>query len=212
MEQQPRKRRKKSRRATLQAILYVLTGMALFFAVVYGAELIMRGRTEPTPPQDSSPIVPTTEIPIPSPLPGAEPNKVKVTLFFTDLEFSGLVGEDREIVQDERFLSHIAEELLKGPADPSLYNPIPAGTRLNSVFLENGFLYIDLSEEMAENQSGGTTQEVLSVFSLVNTFTSLDQVKRVKILIEGEERTTLCGHIDISEPLERNEQLFAKIR
>jgi len=65
---------------------------------------------------------------------------------------------------------------------------------------------------MKEGQAGGTSQELLSVFSIVNTLTSLPNVKRIKILIDGKEETTLCGHIDISEPLERDEKLIAEVQ
>ena len=69
-------------------------------------------------------------------------------------------------------MEQILEELLKGPRDRSLFNPIPSSTRLNAVFLEGDIVYVDLSAEMAKNQSGGTSQELLSVYAIVDTLTA----------------------------------------
>lgn len=137
---------------------------------------------------------------------------MEVVVYFANPDFTALVGEKRRIVRDERYLERILEELLKGPESQNLFNAIPEGTRLNAVFVEGNTAYVDLSSEMAQNQSGGTSQEFLSVYAIVDTLTAFPGIEQVKILIDGKETQTLCGHIDISEPLRRDERIIAKVQ
>lgn len=197
-----RKKKRKKRSFSWQAILYILLGVLLFFGVVYGGELllrILRPSPSPTPRPTGAVILP-------------QENTMEVVVYFANPDFTALVGEKRRIVKDERYLERILEELLKGPESKDLFNAIPKGTRLNAVFVEGNTAYVDLSSEMAKNQSGGTSQEFLSVYAIVDTLTAFPGIEQVKILIDGKETQTLCGHIDISEPLRRDERIIAKVQ
>jgi hypothetical protein len=56
---------------------------------------------------------------------------------------------------------------------------------------------------------GGSTQELLTVYSLVNTLTvNLPTIAAVQILIDGREADTLAGHVDLRRPLRKNEALI----
>ncbi|MEN3184983.1 MAG: GerMN domain-containing protein [Atribacterota bacterium] len=197
-----RKKKRKKRSFSWQAILYILLGVLLFFGVVYGGELLLR-ILRPSPSPTPRPTGVTT-------LP--QENTMEVVVYFANPDFTALVGEKRRIVKDERYLERILEELLKGPENKDLFNAIPKGTKLNAVFVEGNTAYVDLSSEMAKNQSGGTSQEFLSVYAIVDTLTAFPGIEQVKILIDGKETQTLCGHIDISEPLRRDERIIAKVQ
>ncbi len=204
------RRYKKKKRNIWPPLSYVILGIALFFGLVYGGEMIVRLITRP----------PATLVPSPSATPplgevpkGTPPSEtMEVTLYFVDPDFTTLVGEKRTIPKTGNWLESVLQELLRGPKNSALFNPIPSATRLNAVFQEKDTVYVDLSEEMMKNQSGGTSQELLSVYAIVDTLTAFPEVKRVQILINGKEETTLCGHVDVSKPLERDEKLIAQIR
>ena len=203
MEKKQWKSKKDKKKRSGSPFLYIILGIALFFGVVYGGELVFRlmaSRGEETP--------------LPSPLQTLAPPKgeEEVILYFANPEFTALVGEKRRVEKSPNWLEDVLKELLRGPKDPSLFNPIPPATRLNAVFQDKDVVYVDLSEEMMRNQSGGTSQELLSVYAIVDTLTALPGVKMVKILINGKEESTLCGHIDVSQPLERDEKLIAQVR
>ena len=200
-------KRRKKRLTVLQPILYILIGMAVFFAIVYAGEYLIPGGKKNNETPDETRFLSTGQTPS-----GMSDSTVEVVLYFTDEEFTGLVAEKRLIKKSNNLLESVLQELLRGPQLSSHYSPFPESTRLNGVFTESGIVYVDLSHEMKDKQSGGTTQELLSIFSIVDTLTSLPDVKRIKILIDGKEETTLCGHIDISEPLERDEKLIAEIQ
>jgi hypothetical protein len=76
------------------------------------------------------------------------------------------------------------------------------------VFLaKSGEIYVDLSAELQKNHPGGTTNELLTVYSLVSALTSnLPAVTTVQILIDGREVDTLAGHLDLRRPIEQDER------
>lgn len=79
---------------------------------------------------------------------------------------------------------------------------IPEGTRLLSVRVKQDTAYVDFSAEIIKNHPGGSSGEIQTIYSIVDTITlNFPQVKDVQILVEGKTEKTLAGHIDISFPL-----------
>jgi len=79
---------------------------------------------------------------------------------------------------------------------------IPQGTRLLGVKIRDKTAYLNINSAMRDNHPGGTSLEMQTIYSIVNSITlNYPAIKRVKILIEGKTQKTLAGHIDISVPL-----------
>jgi len=67
-----------------------------------------------------------------------------------------------------------------------------------------GDAYVDLSPEAAAGHKGGSLNEALAVYALVNSLTAnLPDVAAVQILIDGHEVDTLAGHLDLRQPFRR---------
>jgi germination protein M len=128
-----------------------------------------------------------------------------ITLFFLSEEDNLLHPEEREIL-DNPSVAHLAsqtiEELLKGPQNDSL-SSFPDETKLRELFItREGIAYVDFSGEIADDHISGSFAEIRTVFTIVNSLTyNFKTIKRVFILIEGIEKETLAGHIDLSRPL-----------
>jgi germination protein M len=128
-----------------------------------------------------------------------------ITLFFLSEEDGLLHPEEREI-PDNPSVAHLAsqaiEELLKGSQNGSP-SSFPEETKLRELFVtREGIAYVDFSGEIADGHISGSTAEIQTVFTVVNSLTyNFKSIKRVFILIEGIERETLAGHIDLSRPL-----------
>jgi spore germination protein GerM len=92
------------------------------------------------------------------------------------------------------------------PVSDPLVSPIPAGTTLRSIFItDRGEAYVDLSREISSNHSGGTLDEMLTVYAIVDSLTAnLPAVTSVQLLIDGKEVATLAGHVDLRRPLTKN--------
>ena len=138
----------------------------------------------------------------------ARNGKVLLHLYFADQEDANLTAEDRVVAQqvDTKTMGGvIVEALIDGPRE-TLTRTIPEGTSLRAFHvLENGTAYVDLSKEIRENHPGGARSELMTVYSLVNSIVlNLTEVDAVKILIDGQEETTLAGHIDLRYPFTAN--------
>ena len=74
---------------------------------------------------------------------------------------------------------------------------------MRAVFLTSrGEAYVDLSREIVSGHPGGSLEEALTVFTVVNALTvNLPTVTAVQILVDGKAVDTLAGHIDLRHPL-----------
>lgn len=127
---------------------------------------------------------------------------VEVNLYFSDSQAMYLIPEKRKISQIPSIVRQAVNELIKGPENSELYPTIPKGTQVNEVYIADDIAYIDLSEEIFKNHPGGSSGELMTVYSIVNTLTEIPPIKSVQILVEGNERESLVGHVDISRPLQ----------
>jgi spore germination protein GerM len=99
----------------------------------------------------------------------------------------------------------IIEAQLAVPAAP-LVSAIPAGTMLRALYItERGDAFVDLSADISRKHTGGSMDEILTVYTIVNALTvNLPAITRVQILVDGKEVDTLAGHVDLRNPLAKN--------
>jgi spore germination protein GerM len=131
-----------------------------------------------------------------------------VHLYFSDRENSYLIAESRHILNPDDPIalgSQILHALMEGP-QKSLARTIPEQTRLKAFYIApNNIAFVDLSGEVAENHPGGANSEMLTIYSIVNSLIlNIPEIEAVKLLIDGEEATTLAGHIDLRSPFKAN--------
>jgi len=71
--------------------------------------------------------------------------------------------------------------------------------------------YVDLGGGIVQNHPGGSLNEALTVYAIVNALTTnLPEIDAVQLLIEGREVDTLRGHIDLRAPLQRGTDWIQK--
>ncbi|MDQ7793541.1 MAG: GerMN domain-containing protein [bacterium] len=141
--------------------------------------------------------------------PGRRPATTELVLYFPDNQAEYLVRERRTVDTGGKSYEELAlRELIAGPRAPGLTPSLPAGTRLLGVTIRDGVAQADFSRELKTEHPGGTAGETFTVFSIVNTLTEIRGVRSALILIEGRRQETLAGHLDISEPLEREGTLI----
>src|SRR5205814_9718699 len=92
------------------------------------------------------------------------------------------------------------------PVGEPLLSAVAPGTRLRALFVtERGDAYVDLSREVAAAHTGGSLDELLTVYTIVNALTAnLPAVSAVQVLVDGKEVDTLAGHVDLRRPLAKN--------
>lgn len=137
-----------------------------------------------------------------------------VKLYFSEPKSEYLVYEERKIVASPEIIEEaksILEELIKGPYDSSLSTTLPSETEVRAVYIRDNYLYIDFSSSLRDKHPGGSTGELLTVYSIVNTLLdNFPSQSYVQILIEGMPEETLAGHIDIRKPLGKNFDMVKK--
>lgn len=97
----------------------------------------------------------------------------------------------------------LAEQLLAGPESEHLRPVFPVETQLGSVVATpDGTVFIDLTISDNDGAGMGSTDELLTIYSVVNTILLDDpSAQRAVLLINGRQRETLAGHLDTSRPL-----------
>jgi spore germination protein GerM len=136
-----------------------------------------------------------------------------VTLYFPSAYGNALVGEPHEIFETASpgdRAKQILSDILAGPNDPDALRAVPQGIRLRQVFvMADGVAYADFSSELARRMGGGSTEEILAVYSIINSLVlNIEEVERVGILLDGKPCETLNGHIDLRRPLPANLRLL----
>ncbi len=92
------------------------------------------------------------------------------------------------------------------------YPLFPQGTTVRSVQIDEAtkVATADFSRELISENSGGSLGEILMVYIIADTLTNLDGIEAVRFAVEGEHVDTLTGHMDLSRPILRNEEIIVK--
>lgn len=93
----------------------------------------------------------------------------------------------------------VLDTLLAGPVDVEKRTLPPDAVLLAFYILPDGTAIADFSEALATSIPAGIASEQLAVDSMARTLeANVPQVKRLKILIQGQEVETLAGHVDLT--------------
>ena len=134
--------------------------------------------------------------------------KIKARLFYVADDGTRLTSVERDVAYGEGAVEQAREIIAAqiAPVAEPLVSAIPPGTTLRAVFItETGEAYVDLSREARTAHPGGTVNELLTVYTIVNALTAnLPAVTAVQMLVDGKEVDTLSGHVDLRRPLAKN--------
>ena len=111
-----------------------------------------------------------------------------IKLYYAVKGNAGLGVENRDIEYKDAAskYSNTLSELIKGPSDGSKFETsIDKATRILGVDVENENLTVNFSKEF--NVFSGSLHEAAVVASVVDTMLQFDELKKVRILVEGQE-------------------------
>lgn len=138
--------------------------------------------------------------------------KVPLVLYFAGSD-GKLVAVRREIPKTLGIARQAMIELCQGPEKGgNLLATIPPGVTLRDINIKEGLARVDFSRELKTRHWGGSSGEILTVYSIVNTLTQFHSIEKVEILVEGQRLDTLAGHLDLSKPLERDGSLIQSLK
>lgn len=132
-----------------------------------------------------------------------------VSLYYTNTETNTLMPEAKVIDAKELLenpYTALVNYLIKPAKGEKLKSSIPENTSVISGSLEGDIVTINLSKEFIEGNNGNSEAITLSIYSIVNTLTELNEVNAVKFLIDGEENKAIDGtDIKLDKPFARLE-------
>ncbi len=149
------------------------------------------------PPPSSTPAVP----------------HIQAKLFFVSEDGQRLVATEREVPLAEGLIAQaraLVDAQLNAQATAPLVRSIPDGTVLRGLYASSrNEIFVDLDGAVRARHPGGSLNELLTVYAIVNAITmNLPDVQEVQLLIDGREVDTLAGHVDLRQPLRKNESLI----
>ncbi|SEK58546.1 germination protein M [Pseudobutyrivibrio ruminis] len=135
-----------------------------------------------------------------------------LTLYFASADGMSTVAETREVYYSRNVTIErlVIEQLLKGPDSDELLSAIPPGTKLNSISVsENGVCIVNFDAAIESTVTGVT--ENVTVYSIVNSLTELDNIKQVQILVNGDTPHISNVDVDLSSSISRNEDIINEL-
>jgi spore germination protein GerM len=179
-------------------MLLAVGGALAIVAMVWGIKAF-GSKPAPTAPTPTTAAPPT------------ETAHITATLFYASSDGQSLVGIKRDVPAGNGVVEQGRQILLTElQAAPQPYvKVIPEGTVLRAFYVtDRGDAFVDLSQEVSRAHPGGSLNELMTVYALVNAVTAnLPAVQRVQILVDGKEVDALAGHVDIRRPLTRDVSL-----
>jgi hypothetical protein len=190
-------------------VAVVLIGIAVWSTMWILRQPLPEGPADaeaPVPPGLSeTPVSTAPEAPTAEATTNDEPvaaGRIQVKLYVLASSGRELATETEEILYSPS-LQQQAKEVVRLLLRRS--GTIPRGVSLRELFITSqGVAYLDLSQELVSNHTGGSSGEELTVFSLSQTLiANFPAVKTVRILVEGREIQTIAGHLDLTIPYGR---------
>ena len=120
-------------------------------------------------------------------------------IYFSDPQERFLMPEKRYVIKENDAAAQtkeIVKALIEG-SKAGLVNTFPAGVVLIDVKVgDDGIAFVNFSKNLIKKYQGGSTAEMATIYSLTNSITqNIPSIKKVKILVEGKELSSIKGHI-----------------
>jgi len=124
---------------------------------------------------------------------------LSITLYYPH---EGMLATESTVVKrqpDTQSLARAALEALFADQRVAL-EPVLRDIRLRELYLDgSGTAYVDLTPGARKDVRASAWEEQLAIYALVNTLLqNFEEIKQVRLLLDGTEAQTLAGHIDLS--------------
>ena len=135
----------------------------------------------------------------------------RITLYFANEDKTALVKESRKITitDTQPKEEYILSELMKGPKNIKNKKLLAGDNEILSTETTDGTCYVNLKKPFLGASKTATNEDILAIYSIVNSLTELEGVKNVKFLVAGKT-TDAFDNIKDGELFIRNDSLIQK--
>lgn len=198
-------------RRILIAVIVAVMAVAVGWGMMTVLSHVLRTPPAPDPALAADAAAPAPTTPAPT-APPAVP-RIQAKLFFASEDGLKLVPVEQEVPLADGVVNQaraLMEAQLSAQAPAPLARVIPDGATVRGLYVSSRKeLFVDLDGAIQRQHPGGSLNELLTVYAIVNAITvNLPDVDNVQILIDGHEVDTLAGHVDLRRPLRKNESLI----
>lgn len=130
-----------------------------------------------------------------------ELNDMEVAVYYPDSSGTKLVAEKEEICKLPNVSTE--ESVIKILIENGV---LPKETKINSITINNDICYVDFNDKFTGETEGVKSETV--VYAVVNSVTSLHNINKVQITIQGEAVELYRMTVDISQPLQFNNEIL----
>ncbi len=143
-----------------------------------------------------------------------KPDNMKVRYKFYFPYQNKLRTEERVItVNEDRIELAVMDQMMKGPKNTYFSTPFGEGSKILDVNISNNICYVSVSNDFINQKWLANEENMLYLYSIVNTFTEIEGVHKVQVLIEGRKKDVKIGNISLNQTLARNDDyIYVKRR
>ena len=126
----------------------------------------------------------------------------EVRLYFTDAQILKLLPVRVQIpeLSTEEQAKLVIDALIEGDDDNlKIRRTIPDIRGCMSVKVRDEIAYVDIKRSMVENHVEGRDMELLTVYSIVNSLTSIKGITNVRFTVQGKVSKDFMGYLDMRE-------------
>ena len=188
------------------AIVWTLTSLEM----IDNVELTVEGRTLRNQQGKEIGVMNRENVRIDGDVPAETTEYAILKLYFTNADGTDFQIEDRvvEVNANQAREKTILEQLIAGPLEKGYYPTVSADTKIRDVTTtKDGICYVNLSQDFLTKTATANINDVVTVYSIVNSLCELEEVEKVQFLMEGEKIEDYKGVLDFSTPFTAVESL-----
>lgn len=127
---------------------------------------------------------------------------VNVKVYFVDAGIMKLMSHSTSVLKStpEHQAKCVINELIKGKDENTkIRRLIPDIKRCMSVRVNGKTAYVNIKEKMISSHPDGRELELLTVYQIVNSLTSIEGIENVRFSINGRVQKNFMGYLDMRE-------------
>jgi len=93
----------------------------------------------------------------------------------------------------------VLTELKKGPISKEMISSFPENGNVKLTKIQNKTAFIDMDKDFVNSHPGGSTGELATIYSIVNSVTAVDGIEKVEFTVDGKKTDEFKGHVDVAD-------------
>lgn len=134
-----------------------------------------------------------------------------LSLYFADSSGDKIVKEMRNVhySSNTSLEKIVVDQLVKGPVNTNLRAVMPGGVQVLDVSVKQRICTVNLDKTWNQGISDSNVTPETALYALVNSLCELDNIKGVRILVDGIQEVMFCEKVDLNQTFEWNPNVIA---